>query len=237
MGPLLKTIVPALEGLPLIGGVINILGQTIGGIGGEKIGALLTGKPLSNAAYVTGGSALQSFAYQIDASDSKPANMFIAKLPYTNNLTCPNATTIPVMVAIPIINNDSFSVMCATYDSTPYTPSALTAQPCRNMTAPAIANSSMSQVLAYDQLTGILHPLWNATEARNFPGCTKTTSFSTISAGNATNGGNEAVNMVFVPSQVGQFDIVPSGTPANSTQHTGDDDDQTEDVTDDEYDS
>ncbi len=234
--PLIRTLVPILKGLPLVGGMIDVVTSIAGDIGGEKIGALLAGRPLPNAAYVTGGSSLQSFAYQIDASDSKPASMFIAKLTDANSTICANATLIPVMVAIPVVNNNTFSVMCATYDSTPSTPSALTAQPCRNTTAPTIANSSLSQVLAYDQLTGILHPLWNASATQHFPNCVRNTSFSTLSAGNTT-GGSETVNMVFVPSQNGQFDFVLSGMPVNSTESMGGASNQTSTATDDEYDS
>lgn len=173
---------PVLHGLPVVGGLVDVLGSLVGSIGGQKIGNLLTGKPLT-AAFVTGSgddapSSIQQMAYQIDASTSSSSPILLAQLPFAlptpgcpssangTNSSAPS-TPIAVTMVLPIMSNSTLQVMCATYNSTPMGPSMLIAHPCWNTTGPdgqmGQEPANMSQVFAWSQDTGVVQPLFNGT--------------------------------------------------------------------------
>lgn len=166
---------------------MGIVDSTVSALGGQKLGDLVAGNAVStSSAFVTSLASVpagQRLSYMMDASNSTSSPMFLAKLPFSFptsgcNLTAsPSANSstpagpVPVAIALPIINNDSIQVVCATYESAPSKPSMLVAQECWNKTmtlkngtiiaAPQPPN--MSQIFAYDEATGVIEPLWNTT--------------------------------------------------------------------------
>lgn len=179
LGPLLGTLVPVLKGLPVVGGLMDVLGSTVGAVGGQKMGSLLTGKPITSAALFANAQSppdTEQLAFQIDASTDTGSPLFLAQLPFplpTSGCSSPNATNtpssgpVPVSIVLPILSNSSLQVMCATYNSTPSSPSMLIAQPCWNSTGSdgsmAEEPANMSQIFAWNKDTGVVQPLWNGT--------------------------------------------------------------------------
>jgi len=225
VAPLLGTLVPCLAGLPLVGGIINIVSSTLAGIGGDKIGALLAGKPMPVSAFVTNASynptsPIQNFAYQIDMSPSASGDsMFLAKLPFSlPRSPCSNTTSIPVAIAYAKIANSTLQVLCLTYDSSPSVSAPITAQPCVNNT---VGVSTMSQVFAFNEATNALQPLSNVTSstplgytpAASVGHCAGSTA-STVTAGN-TNG--TAVNLIFGVTTPYTISTWSNGTASNTT--------------------
>jgi hypothetical protein len=222
IGPMLSTLVPVLKGLPLVGGLVNVVGSIAASVGGQKIGSLLTGQPITSAAFVTNPNdaptPAEQLAFQIDASTDTGSPLFLAQLPFslpTSGCHSPNSTTpsqtpgpVPVSIVLPIVSNSSLQVMCATYNSTPSSPSMLIAQPCWNSTGPdgsmAEEPANLSQIFAWNQDTGVVQPLWNGTAStRTGMSCPPSsgvlpTPSSTVAAGNGNGSpAPQTVTLVF----------------------------------------
>lgn len=239
-GPLLSTLVPALKGLPIVGGLVDVVAGIVGGVGGAKIGSLLTGKPTMSAAFVASNDAqspIEQFAFQIDASSDTASPLFLAQLPFalpTSGCHSPNATKratpgpVPVAIVLPILANSSLQVMCATYNSTPSSPSMLIAQPCWNSTKPdgsrAEEPANLSQVFAWSQDTGAVQPLWNGTAPTRMscpPSDGVVVPTSTVVAGNANivdgSSAPQSVTLVFSADPTVGNSTTPTDNNSTST--------------------
>ncbi|KAF8321752.1 hypothetical protein DL93DRAFT_2072635 [Clavulina sp. PMI_390] len=175
----MQAVAPVLQGLPLVGGAINVISGLASTIGGQKLGNLLAGKALT-AAFVTGTNDTAdtpNTVYQIDASTSASSPILLAQLPFAlPTPACPgynasNSSTpappLAVTMVLPILSNSSLQILCGTYNSTPSAPSMLIAHPCWNTTGTdgklGAEPAGMSQVFAWDQTTGSVAPLYNGT--------------------------------------------------------------------------
>jgi len=238
---LLAALVPALKGLPVVGGLVDVVAGIVTSVGGQKIGSLLTGKPTTptSSAFVTNPnsddaqSPIEQLAYQIDASKDTGSPLFLAQLPFPLHTSdChfpPNATSpAPVAVAIvlPIISGSDLQVMCATYNSTASSPSMLIAQPCWNKTTTGPDGSSsraeevanMSQVFAWSQDTGVIQPLWNGTAPSSRMSCPPLPSSTVVAGGDGgSSPAPQSVTLVFSADPTIGNSTTPSSTvPSNS---------------------
>lgn len=207
LAPLLGAITPILKGLPIIPGVIDILGPALKGLLGDKIAGLVLGKsgapPTAGATSLSGttiAAALPSTAthqFVFNASNSTAqTRLFLVPQGNTTN----EDGTMPVALVLPVFRAGSASVVpyCATYDANPPSPAPLTAEPCRNdtstidpnapstMSAQSTGGFVMNQIFSYSPDTGVIKPMWGNNDTSSSNNTTTEGAAAMMDGGSAT---------------------------------------------------
>jgi hypothetical protein len=137
-----------------------------------------------------------------------------------------------VVIALPIIANDSLEVLCATYQSAPSTPSMLIAQECWNATTAndtlTAQSANMSQVFAYHPSTGVVQPLWNISNSTPLncndtmgPGGVPASAYTSVTAGDSATTGTTPPQVMLVFSEISKMNALvdpPANTNSTSSE-------------------